>query len=780
MRAHGIGARHIACAALLLLASLAGCRSTSKALLGSSEPVFAAKVSDATWAQFRAADALVARGEDEAALARLEPIVAAHPLFVPAARLRQILLSGRGRGALLTTEAQALLERFPQRPEPQYLAIRLIPDLEIRYARIEAALRRFPRSWWLRYSYCWSLTRRRSVRAREPRFATELLKLARTPLPWAGSAILATQLRQAGQSRAVYKAILEGLVDKWPESKPHVRLALFANGDDRWEHVVAGLSAAPYAAITTSVLRSVGRDQLQARRLVQWLARDPELTARLIDAGHALRLIRAAEVSTDTAFADAVRTRAIAARRASGLGRVGRWYFGPRGVLRERAVRRGDLEAAIASFEESLPRVVRDDERNAFAPRLRAVLDGPGRGVRACPARGERAAEILRALLGIGWVEEVRILGRQWLAKHEGLASIVEEAERFARFELGVVELSMLGGTKRRLSDVLGEIRALARSIYGTDVLGESEVLSFPIIGGRIVDPFGPGLARFFDRYGRHLVMGTLDEPVTRPQLAFGRKVYERRLPVSTELAVPGRAREVIVEEMSFAATTNMGFSEPAGVALWNHYVLDLRKWEEWVDDLDAMWQRMRADPEAVLSDPLPRGQALSMQTPAQVHWRLLARAMRDNAWSREDLLPAVLELLRLHERAHLVDAQRFLPAMRNVGAALQLFSTAGFSPASLMAELEGRAEIAALASGADPLLTLAHLAGFSGDAFERDPSPHRIGFGRMLRELIARWRADGAPGAQDADRNLLAQLHLIDPMRARNYARSIIRDLGF
>lgn len=762
-----------------LLGMLASC-SSAPAPSFTSRPPVVAEYDAETWSQMRRAEAAYFRGAEDEALELVEPLVRAHPLFVPAVRLRQVILLERGRGALLADEAQRALARDPDRPEAEYLALRLIPDLHVRYQRIDAAVQRFPRSWWLRYSYCWSLVRRRSPLLREKAFGAELLRLAKFRMPWAGGALLATSLRPNSVKREPFVARLNELRARMPESRPQIDLALFVAGDDLWERVRSGLAEAPYAPTVTNALLNVSRDTAQSRQFVAWLRRDAALREVLLEAGHGRYLLQAAERVADVAFADSIRRELVRARRDSSLGRSGRWVLPPRQRILQGPLVRGDLEAALAFYETSLPAVLRDDGRNRMEPRLKALLAGPGRGLRACPADGRRAVAVFRALLDAGWVEEASLLGRSWGPKHPELAPLLEEAERFQRFELGLTELAAAGSSKRRLVDFLAEIRALAESIYGEDVIGDSRVLRFPIIGGRIVDPFGPGLPLFFDRYSRHLIFGTLDEPVRRPQIAFGRKVFERRLPVSKDLYVPGRSREVIVEHTSFSATSNMAFSEPAGVALWNHYVIDLRKWDEWGVGLERMWERMRQNPDLPLADPIPECDPCSMAQPAQVHWRLLARVMRDRRWSVETLRAEVLKLLRLHEQAHLVDAQRFLPALRKLGAAVRLFARSGFSQASLMADLEGRAEIAALASGADPHLTLSHLAGFAGDAFERTASPHRVGFGRMLRRIVEMWHADGAPGAVKPGSNLLAQLHLIDPDRARRYAQRILTEDDF
>lgn len=772
---HGIRIA-ISVAGLAVLLALTACAASHREYGKGEPPRLATNAPDEVWRAFREAEALVDRGKRMEALRRLEPIVAERPLFVPTARLRQILMREIGRAGQLWAEVEDLQRRYPDRPEPAYLAARLMPKLVERYEYIEQCARRWPGSWWIQYADNW---RRSRVGQGKKNQHERLMPLAHAAMPWPGGAILVEQLFSGKVPTSKFLAIFQRYAEEFPDYT-RLRFARYGAGEVWWEHARVALREAPFSIHVAGMLARVAKLPQQRRQLAALCRREPSILDRLILAGHGEALMKILQAADAPALAAHARDTMLARGLVQGVGRERRWVFGPRTDKIQELVGRGDLEGAIAIFEDSVPPILLHDASNRLAPRIGALLRGPCRGVRSCPRDLADARRILRVLLDAGWVEESVTLGSSWQKTHPGLADLVSEGLRFTRFELALIERTTSFGEKRVLEDFVEDLREASVEIFGEDLVGTPRILSFPLIGGKIVDPFGPGLPRLMDRYGRHLIFGTLNEPVRSPALAVGRKLFERRLPVHPGLWVPGRAREVVVDDMRFTSAMEVGFSEPAGVALWNHYVIDLRKWDEWVDDLYRRWLRIEeSGVEALLTDPVPSAGPLSIARPAQVPWKLLARAMRDTNWTREDLRGEVLRLLRLHEHAHLVDAQRFLPAMQKIGPAVWLFAQSGFSAQTLMADLEGRAEIAALALGADPRITLGHLANFISEPYAPSNSPHALGFTRMLRRLLQRWHEDGAPGA-DASRNLFAQLHLLAPDRARAYAREILAELDF
>jgi hypothetical protein len=168
----------------------------------------------------------------------------------------------------------------------------------------------------------------------------------------------------------------------------------------------------------------------------------------------------------------------------------------------------------------------------------------------------------------------------------------------------------------------------------------------------------------------------------------------------------------------------------------------------------------------ALLADPVPGG--VDPMDPVDVAWRLGSlSSVQDSG-----LLVAVLDMIRWHERAHLCDSFRYLPPERNLWRVLGLVLGHGFSPASIEAEMEGRAETAALAFSPYTRLVLAHVAGFLE---ERVPgSPHGTGFARLARRLNDKLRADPAL----ADRALVSRWHEIPVEDVRRLAEELAREL--
>ena len=141
------------------------------------------------------------------------------------------------------------------------------------------------------------------------------------------------------------------------------------------------------------------------------------------------------------------------------------------------------------------------------------------------------------------------------------------------------------------------------------------------------------------------------------------------------------------------------------------------------------------------------------------------------------------MEITAIHEEGHLCDRGRFLPLRSNLGSVLGLLFSAGFTPASVMARLEYRAELIALCSAVDPRLPLIDIlrsAEAAGDA----TLPHPRAYRSLLADLLAvldreldrhpeRW------SEIDADRMLVHQLHWIPPEKLRRLAVELAREEG-
>jgi hypothetical protein len=304
----------------------------------------------------------------------------------------------------------------------------------------------------------------------------------------------------------------------------------------------------------------------------------------------------------------------------------------------------------------------------------------------------------------------------------------------------------------------------VSREILGEDVVGEPRIFSIPFVGS-IVDPFSEGLPQFFARHNRHLVLGQrLGLPAEAMLLT---RLSLRDLEEDPDVPVPIRAREVVGEDRIIQARTSLVGGDIAGVALIDNFVVDMDAVRDWAGALLRMRAIGREDGLALLRDPVP--ELDDPVEPLDSEWRLaLLSPVEDNA-----LEEAVLDVIRWHERAHLSDTFYFLPPEANLWRVLGLLMRNGFRATSVEADLEARAELAALAKSRHTRLVLAHIAGFCGQRLEGF-SAHASGFERLARWLQARLAARGA----DTESVAVSTWHELDADLVRDAALSLLREL--
>ena len=177
-------------------------------------------------------------------------------------------------------------------------------------------------------------------------------------------------------------------------------------------------------------------------------------------------------------------------------------------------------------------------------------------------------------------------------------------------------------------------------------------------------------------------------------------------------------------------------------------------------------------DPEA--DDDAP----LDLEHDLLIRMRLSNRALGVNAERvaieelADQLEAAVLEVIRLHERRHHVDSFHYLPFEDNVWRGLGLILRFGLSPAAIEAEMERRAELAALAETKHPEIVLAHIAEFLAE--DDQGSPHVKGFSQLARDFAAALRQEGVSDTDAA----VARWYRLDPAIVRRAAQRLLNDL--
>jgi tetratricopeptide (TPR) repeat protein len=765
---------------VLLLPFLAAC-----ALQGGEpwdEPLYATDL----YAQALRADLLQNQGDYEAAERITSELLELEPDFVPAWRLRQEYLRTHGHVAQAWAELRELRQRYGENPVTHYLEGRLLADARKQGQHFLQGLMRWPDSFWLRYASNWSLSNRPET---SPALAARLLlpSALDSRVPWAPISVRMANLLKAKSPDALRERLRE-LHRRFPfDGRIALGLALSSPRDIKLdliaEAVEGGLSR---EALITAIAGLAPRTRAV---MFARLRQQPRSVERLLRGGAVLALadlalrcghVRQAEDwlrrASELRRANSARTAQQARAQVTQL---------PEDLLLGLLLDRGELAEAGRRLHAELSQAERDFGQSDLRERFAPLFARPGEEL-FVPASALDAERLLDALLRIGQGELVERLApglaERFPAAATTLTSYADEARRFGDFYDRV--LMMLSPVDREGRSVLGsgmqkaldQLRELSQDVLGSDVVGTPRLLSFPL-AGTFLDPFGPGLPEWFARHGRYLLLGQLmGEPVGA---LIGPKLGERRLEPIRGLQLAVDSREVVLRYKEFVSFQRLDTTSVAGLAIWNHFLLDADSAARWTSGAWLQSERYgQVDGAVAPSGPVVA--ALCFDRPCQVDWRILFRLRNDRGWDRRRMFREVLRLLRLHERAHLVDAQRYLPVTSHLGGAFSLFVRAGFSFEGLLANLEMRAECAALAYGADPQLTLAHIAEFHRAYLRGARTQHAKGFSELARRLVEKWAADGAPGARDPKRNLMAQLDAMPDEHARRYAGEILDQEDF
>ncbi|MEZ5989130.1 MAG: hypothetical protein R3F30_08410 [Planctomycetota bacterium] len=699
--------------ALALLLGLAACQAGTRSL--PEQPIVLVNLDverrlEPLYEQARKAELLRAQGKDDEAETIVAHLLLREPLFVPAWRMHQDFLRERGFMGLVWREIEELRVRYPDRPEPLYLATRLIPDFEEKVKALQDAHLRFPHSWWILYGIAWVNSFVPEQHAWTRQLLHNLLQAKQSfPQAWA----LYWQCQPPEPERGPALAEMRGDAVEAPEVGILPMLA-YQFGDGRLGDLLDALDRAPDQPGLLALLASNKVDRHRGAVLRHLEAR-PELVDRLATRGGSQVLASLALAEGRPRLAERWLRKGLA--EGPGIDSVlldGRLSSNLE-TLTVLLCQEGRLEEAIAAWADSLPAIVRDDPQNLDARLIQALLRGPCRGVSG-PARDEdEALERLVVLREAGWIEEAVALGRYYqdgLGGGERIDALCDELERFLRYETELIEaLRSKEAATWDLAALFDHARTMSVKVFGQDIVGKPVIHDFPLLGLAFVDPLGPGLPSWFARYRRYLVVGRgLGGGL---QFLIGRKLGERRLRPSPDLPLLWECSEVLIESKKASNIDEVGFADPAGVAIWNHYLVDLQMVRQWKKDLDRIADMYGTDLPAVLADEAPALPPLSAARPCLSDRKAAARAVVEEGLRGEALWREILDLLRRHERAHLVDAHRFLPVMANPLAALIMAFKGGFSAQEIMAQAEGRAEIVALATGAHPRIGLPRTASF-------------------------------------------------------------------
>lgn len=670
-----------------------------------------------------AARQAVERGDPATAQALLQQVLAEAPRHVDALRVRQDLYRSRGRTGLLLAEAEAALAKDPNDALAHYLAGRLRGTSDERLAHFERGIALAPHSLW----------------------------------PWFGYAH-AVRETQPDLSRELYAALYER-TDQHPlVGISYADVAMRAKEFQLALQIYARMRADP---------RTAGLGALGTAKALLALDRQPEAWPATLDAAR-LRPWDTGVLALLEAWADAgavaSRERGIldlwredAGRQAALASGSGRLFLAnlllrqgqptaalhlletAPDLLRQPALRRqqrrlllalGDVDGFCAVLRADVPRELVSAPDNDVRERWLCLLDGPwGNGQPALTAA--TAVQLATALRDVGWLVEAEVFAETMLRVHRAaaaeLGAVRDEVRQQLAFEGELRRLLDRGAIAEEppgLAELLTALGRAGERIFGRDVVGAQPRLGFQFVG-EMVEPFVGTLVEHFDRYNRHLVLGQRSGGAAEGML-FTRYV-KRRLPASEAQPLAEPAWQLVVADRDVQALSGVLGGDVAGLALRNHYLVDHDAVREWARSLAGRRRIAAADGNAVLTDALPEQVDAE---PVDVSWRLaVVSPVQDS-----DLERAIFEMICHHEHRHLVDANLYLPFSANVWRALALVLQFGFSPAAVEAEMERRAELAALHLSPHRELVLEHIASF---ATEPDlQSPHHQGFTELARQV--------------------------------------------
>jgi len=704
-------------------------------------------------------------GEMLTALEIIDGVLSDEPNYIDAHRVRQDVFRRRGRVGRLLWEGEQRLMEDPDSASAQYLLGRLQRTDPEKREYFERATAADPTSFWGWYGLAFTL------RSTDPKGSFSIYHWLyevskRHPVT---AVALASALRlwdRPDEAAKVYGELRSnplapgigdlGLAEVWSFSPTH--------GDQSWPALLKALELRPRDPGARQLLqqwlaRGLPLDQLV--QVVDVLQRDPDRVREFAAGDYGITLAQ-----LYYCLGRAVEARAVLeADDGAGLTSPAAYRLWARLLLQT-----GDVPGFLDAIGQRYPQSLFDDQRNQLRGLWGRLLAGPWMDSDDPIADPAVATQLIDALVDTGLLDEADALatvvmlryGHLPAAETRRIIELRDEARRELAFERSIRRFLYHGYSNSEgpdLDSVLGELRRISKEILGRDVVGEPTLFEVPLVG-QILDPFSADLCQHFARYNRHFVLGQrAGQPVEGLMLV---RLSKRELDQVAELPLDRQAWEVVGEDRRIRSFSSVYGGDLAGVALINHYLVDMDSVRDWAREIVERRRIVREDDRVQLEDPLPDD--IATLDPAAVEWRLSMLSPVGDA----DLEDAVLDMIRWHERAHLVDVYRYLPVENNLWRTLGLLFGHGFDRASIEGEMEGRAEVAALAMSNHTRLVLAHVAVFLES--DSELSPHAVGFRRLARRLARSLEKAGVD-------NRASRWHLIDPADVRAIAQEMLRE---
>ncbi len=717
-------------------------------------------------ARLRAARLLLDHGKAEQALTATQSILEQWPGQVNAERLRQEILRQRGRLGLLLYEAEERLRQHPQQAGSHYLAGRIQNRDTDKLRAFQEAVRLQPDFFWGWFGLAFM------QRGSDPEQAAEIYQgLHRAAKGEPTTALAYAQqlrsLQRDSQAAEVYAALAlrrPGL------SALGLSETLLHAGKvgPAWAQLLRGLQHRPFDASVRRQLAHYLGQGISDRRVQEFLSvlqADAQRLQTFVHMGGAGMLAellhRSGQSHAALEFLQGQQHENATVRR----------------LWQQLLLVTGDLPAMLADLRSGYPAELLADESNQVRGLWLECLEGPWMQATDPLADLQQGTALAQALTRVGLLEVAQSVISMLMLRHaadgSGADGSVDELQALRAelwqeiaFEQGLRSMLEQGYAKVQagkgampMGQFLVQLRQLSQQTLGRDVVGAEPALFQVLFVGQLLDSFGPGLAAHLARYNKHLVLGQrAGSPVEGMLLT---RLYLGQVDPIEGLPLPPRCREVVGEHRQI---TPMVMQDLAGIALLNHYVIDMDEVRKWAGDLLQRRRLARQDGLALLRDPLPAyAPALD---PAGVEWRLtLLSPVQDS-----DMQAAVLDLVRWHERVHMADFFHFLPSMSHPLRSIGLLWRNGFSPESVAGEMEARAELGSLAFSPHSRLVLAHIASFlMGEA---GGSPHAAGFRDLAQDILQAQKRRQIEGAKVLD------WHRLEPRVAQEIGQELLRYL--
>ena len=208
-----------------------------------------------------------------------------------------------------------------------------------------------------------------------------------------------------------------------------------------------------------------------------------------------------------------------------------------------------------------------------------------------------------------------------------------------------------------------------------------------------------------------------------------------------------------------------LGGGDLAGLALGNLVLVDVHAAAAWEGDLRRRATRLSRDRTRIFAQTALADHPVdALIDPAGVADRLLMETEIDIA----------AEVL-VHEDAHLVDADRYLPGRGSMMRAFGLALRNGLSAEAVLATLERNAELTAIAEGPHPRAALAVCCAALGGR-----GVHARGYEEIVRGVVRLILAQPARFPDiDRDRVIVQQLHWLKDDEIRQLAVALQTEWG-